>query len=193
MFSSFLFRSSISSAISSEPPSKSSQASSYSFILYSISWSFCYRSFSCGSSWFNSSFKCSSRSLSKELKFLSFLRLEVQLILCILLNWSFAFLRSSQLFNHFRLWPVITLWSWHVTNKTTTSLFFCCWISNNSVLTFLLRLPSISFMAQVSFSSKFFSFNSFNPFRGLYRVFIKYHFIFSSSCSIHSMFSRCAA
>ena len=25
------------------------------------------------------------------------------------LKWSFAFLRSSQLSNHFRLWPVITL------------------------------------------------------------------------------------
>ena len=37
----------ISSAISSEPPSKSSQGSSYSFFLHSISSSFCYRS----SSW----------------------------------------------------------------------------------------------------------------------------------------------
>ena len=43
----FFSRSSFSSVISSEPPSKSSQGSSYSFILHSISLSFCYRS----SSW----------------------------------------------------------------------------------------------------------------------------------------------
>ena len=77
-----------------------------------------------GSSWFNSFLKCSSRFLSKELKYLSFLLFEVQLNLHILLKWSFAFLRSSKLSNHFRLWTVITLWSWDVTYKTTTSLFF---------------------------------------------------------------------
>ena len=38
-----------------------------------------------------------------------FSRLKVQLILRLLLKWSFAFLRSSQLSNHFYLWPVITL------------------------------------------------------------------------------------
>ena len=58
-----------------------------------------------------------------------FLHLKVQLILHFLLKWSFAFLRSSQLSNHFRLWSVITLWSWDVTYKTTTSLFFRCWFS----------------------------------------------------------------
>ena len=77
-----------------------------------------------GSLWFNSFFKSSSRLLSKELKYLSFLFFEVQLNLRILLKWSFAFLRSSKLSNHFRLWPVITLWSWDVTYKTTTNLFF---------------------------------------------------------------------
>ena len=77
-----------------------------------------------GSSWFNSSFKCSSRFLSVEFKYLFFLHLEVQLILRILLMWSFAFLHSSKLSNPFNLWPVITLWSWYVTYKTTTSLFF---------------------------------------------------------------------
>ena len=39
---------------------------------------------------------------------LFFSRLEVQLILRILLNWSSAFLHSSQLSNHFRLRLVIT-------------------------------------------------------------------------------------
>ena len=53
-----------------------------------------------------------------------FLLLKVQLILRILLKWSFAFLRSFQLPNHFHLWPVITLWSWDVTYKNITSLFF---------------------------------------------------------------------
>ena len=77
-----------------------------------------------GSSWFNSFFKCSSRFLSKELKYLSFLFFEVQLNLHILLKWNFAFLRSSKLSNNSRLWPVITLWSWDVIYKTTTSLLF---------------------------------------------------------------------
>ena len=46
MFSSFLFPGvRISSAISSEPPSKSSQGSSYSFIFHSISSSFCLAEF----------------------------------------------------------------------------------------------------------------------------------------------------
>ena len=70
------------------------------------------------------SFKSSSRFLLAEFKYLFFSHLEVQLILRILLKWSFAFLRCSQLSKHFRLWPVITLWSWDVTYKTTTSLFF---------------------------------------------------------------------
>ena len=53
----------ISSVISSEPPSKSSQGSSYSFILHSISSSFLTGVLHGGSSWFNSLFKCSSRFL----------------------------------------------------------------------------------------------------------------------------------
>ena len=104
----FLFRYSIFSVISSEPKSESSQGSSYSFILHSISLSFCYRS---SSWWFfmiNLFFKSSSRFLSVEFKYLFFSRQEVQLILHFLLKWSFAFLRSSKLSNHFRLWSVIT-------------------------------------------------------------------------------------
>ena len=61
-----------------------------------------------GSSWFNSFFKCSSRFLLVDFKYLLFLHLKVQLILHILLKWSFAFLRSSQPFNLFRLWSEIT-------------------------------------------------------------------------------------
>ena len=85
-----------------------------------------------------------------EFKYLFLSHLEVQLILRILLKWSFAFFRSYQLANHFRLWSVITLWSWDVTYKTTTSLFFRCW--------FFQQLRSI-------LPSKFFSLNSFNSFR----------------------------
>ena len=69
----------------------------------------------------------------------------MQLILRILLKWSFAFLHSSKLSNHFNLWPVITLWSWDVIHKSTSSLFFCCWFSQ--------QLHSI-------LPSKFFSFHS---------------------------------
>ena len=97
-----------SSAILSEPPSKSSQGSSYSFFIHFISSSFCNGVLHGGSSWFNSFFKCSSRFLLVEFKYLFFLRLEVQLILRILLKWSFAFLRSSKLSNHFRLRLVIS-------------------------------------------------------------------------------------
>ena len=100
----------ISSAISSEPPSKSSQCSSYSFILQF------YLIILLSPEFFMvvlydliHSFKSSSRFLLAEFKYLFFSRLEVQIILRFLLKWSFAFLRSSQLFNHFRLWPVITL------------------------------------------------------------------------------------
>ena len=115
----------ISSVISSEHPSKSPQSSSYPFHPSILSrHPFVTGVLHGGSSWFNSFFKCSSRFLLVEFKYLFFLRLEVQLILRILLKWSFAFLRSSQLSNHFRLWTVITLWSWDVTYKTTTSLFF---------------------------------------------------------------------
>ena len=53
-----------------------------------------------GSSWFMSFFKSSSRFLLVEFKYLFFSHLEVQLILPFLLKWSFAFLRSSQLFRH---------------------------------------------------------------------------------------------
>ena len=103
-----------------------------------------------GSSWFNSFVKSSSRFLSVEFKYLFFLRLEVQLILCILLKWSFSFLHSSTLFNLFHLWLVITLWSWDVIHKTTTSLFFRYWFSQQ------LRSP---------LPSKLFSFNFFKSFR----------------------------
>ena len=61
-----------------------------------------------GSSWFNSFFKSSSRFLLAEFKYLFFSHLEVQLILRILLKWSFAFLRSSQLFNLFCSCSIIT-------------------------------------------------------------------------------------
>ena len=102
-----------------------------------------------GSSWFNLFFKSSSRFCWWSSSIFSS-HLEVQLSLHILLKWSFAFLRSSKLSNHFRLWPVITLCSWDVIYKTTTSLFFRCWFSQ--------QLRS-------TFPSKFFSFNSFNSFR----------------------------
>ena len=46
--------------------------------------------------------------LLEEFKYLFLLRLEVQLILRILLKWSFAFLRSPQLFNLSRLWSAIS-------------------------------------------------------------------------------------
>ena len=48
----------------------------------------------------NSFLKCSSRFLLEELKYLSLLLLEVQIILHVLLKWTFAFLHSSQLFKH---------------------------------------------------------------------------------------------
>ena len=99
----------ISSAISSEPPSKSPQGlilffhpSFYLIILLSPEF------FMVVFHDLIHSFKSSSRFLLVEFKYLFFLRLEVQLILCILLKWSFAFLRSSQLSNHFRLRLVIT-------------------------------------------------------------------------------------
>ena len=115
----------ISSVISSEPPSKSSQGSSYSF-HYSI---LSHHPFVSGvlhgrSSWFNSFSKEFIKILIEGTQVSFFLLLEVQLILRIILKWSFAFLRSSQLSNHFRLWPVVTLWSWDGTYKTTTRLFF---------------------------------------------------------------------
>ena len=97
----------ISSVISSEPPSKSSQ--SFNLILSSFILShhpFVTGVLHGGSSW---CFKSSSRFLLVEFNYLFFSRLEVQLILRILLKWSFVFLRSSKLSNHFRLWPVITL------------------------------------------------------------------------------------
>ena len=115
-----------SSAFSSEPPSKSSQALILflhpSFFLITL----------LSPEFFmvvlhdlihSSSFHQESRG---EFNYLFFLRLEVQIILRILLKWSFAFLRSSQLSSHFRLWPVITLCSWDVTYKSTTSLFSYC-------------------------------------------------------------------
>ena len=95
-------------------------------------------------------------------------------ILRILLKWSFAFLRSSQLSNHFRLWPVITLWSWDVTYKTTTSLFFPCWFSHQ------LRSP---------LPSKLFSFKSFN-YSGGFVLFLKSSIVPSSQ--VHVLFFPCS-
>ena len=90
----------------------------------------------------------------------------MQLNLRILLKWSFAFLRSSQLSNHFRLWPVITLWSWDVTYKTTTSLFFSLLIfSTTPFKSSFKRWFQFHSWHKLSFSSPFFSFNSFNSFR----------------------------
>ena len=116
VFSSFLFRSSKPSRLSRrEAPSKSSQG--FNLILCILQFYLIilllaeFFTVVEGSCWRSSSIFSSSC-------------LEVQLILRILLKWSFAFLRSSQLSNHFRLWPVITFWSWDVTYKTTTSLFF---------------------------------------------------------------------
>jgi len=94
VFSSFLFWSSkFSSAISSEPPSKSLQG--FNLILSSFILShhpFVTGVLHGGSSWFISFFKSSSRFLLEEFKYLFFSRLKVQIILRFLLKWSFAFL-----------------------------------------------------------------------------------------------------
>ena len=65
---------------------------------------------------------------------------------------------------------------------------------NNSIQSFLLRLLSISFVAQVVifFSVLFIQLFQFFP-EVLCHVFIKYHSILSSSCSIPPCFSRSAA
>ena len=104
----FFFGVQISSAISSEPPSKSSQRSSILSTFILSHHPFVTGVLHGGSSWFNSLFKFSSRFLLVEFKYLFFSRLVMEIILPFLLEWSFAFLRSSQLLNLFRLWSVIT-------------------------------------------------------------------------------------
>ena len=65
---------------------------------------------------------------------------------------------------------------------------------NNSVQSFILRFLSISLVVKgvVFFSVLFIQLFQFFP-EVLCHVFIKYHSIFSSSCSIPSIFSRSAA
>ena len=64
--------------------------------------------------------------LLEEFKYLFFSCLKVQMILRFLLKWSFAFLRSSQLFGHLVV-VEFHLKFWVVFDKSTTSLFIRCW------------------------------------------------------------------
>ena len=98
----------ISSAISLEPPSKSLQAlilffhpSFYLIILLLPEFFMVVLHDLIHSFKSSSRFCCWSSSIFSS-------HLKVQLSLRILLKWSFAFLRSSKLSNHFHLWSVIT-------------------------------------------------------------------------------------
>ena len=98
----------ISTAISSEHPSKSPLGSSYSFVLHF------YLIILLSPEFFMVVLHDLIHSSRVHQDFVGgvqvsfFSRLEVQLILRILLKWSFAFLLSSQLFNLFRSWSVIS-------------------------------------------------------------------------------------